>query len=242
MSVIDVGMGLKMMNLNLKISQYALQKAEKYAEIAYRLNHSECYGWLLTPRTGKDFVVRDIMFANNQKASYTSVEVSGEGVILSSQEALERGYRMLGWWHSHSDFKPGQSGIDRKNTLDVLNVLSLTNYYETVKERKIFDDNIETMIEKERILLKNKKEVLSLEINGNFFVDKGSRIRTVKMLTSERIGFCYSLTVNAKKSKPSAQIALQYQGAGDIETKLIDTELEIIDSDSLLKEEVERKT
>lgn len=232
-----------MMNLNLKISQYALQKAEKYAEVVYRLNHSECYGWLLTPRTSRDFIVRDVIFANDQEASHAYVKVSGEGVILSSQEALEKGYRMMGWWHSHSNFKPRQSSIDKGNTLDVLNVLSLTNYYETVKERKIFDDNIETMVEKEGILLKNKnkKESISLEINGNFFIDKGSRIRTVKILTQQRIGFCYSLTVNAKRSKPSAQIALQYQNTEDLETKLIDTELEIIDSDDLIKEEVKRK-
>ncbi len=225
----------------LKITKYALEKAHEYARLAYKHQRSECYGWLLTPRGGNDFVVRDIMFADDQIASGAHVEVSGEGVFKSTQEALDKGYRMLGWWHSHANFEPFQSGIDERNTLDVLNVLALTNYITNVDEKKIFDNNIETIVNKDNIIIKDKNKALIVNINGNFILDNGSKIKDVKLITTKQLGFCYSLTVNAKNGTPSVQVALQYEKNSNIETKLMDTELDIIETDEKLMEEIKLK-
>lgn len=232
--------GVKMMPL--KITNFALDKAVRYAHISYKSQKSECYGWLLTPRASKDFVVRDVSFADDQSAHHTGVNVSGAGVITSIQEATNQGYRVIGWWHSHANFEPFQSPIDNENTRDVLNVVSLTNFLETNKEKDIFEGDLDTRITGEGVILKsrNRKESLLLEVSGNFSIDPGSRITRVKLIVPQRIGFCYSLTVNKDGDKPSALIGLKYSDNGE-EEKLLDTTLEVLDTDKLMELEVKKK-
>ena len=227
----------------LMITRQALEKAEKYAKLVYDEHKAECYGWLLTPRGARDVIVRDVMLANDQKVSRTHCTVSGEGVITSTTEALRNGYRIVGWWHSHANFEPFQSGIDQTNTERLREVLKFSVYTMKRDERKLLQGPLETIVNGDTLTIKEKEggNALLITVNGQYLIDNGSKISDVRLVTSSKIGFCYSLTVNAKKHAPSVQIAVHCDDGKNIEEKLIDTTLEIADSDELLKKEVLEK-
>ena len=99
------------------ITRSALGKAYAYARLACEVLEEsvECYGFLVTPKSAKDRIVRDVYLAPNQHVSSADVKIDGESIIQSGREIDKNGYRVLGWWHSHADFDPFHSGTDDEN-------------------------------------------------------------------------------------------------------------------------------
>ncbi len=222
----------------LTITQGAIDKAEHYAKKAYQKHKSECYGWLLTPRGGESAVVRDVMLTK-QYASGAHCEVDGESVIKSTSIAMRNGYRLVGWWHSHASHEPFHSETDRKNSFDVLNVLQFTSYHMIADERDALHGPLETTVLGDCIRIKEREGtgVLEVVVNGPFIIEHGSRVERVFYKNIKKVGYCFALTVNARKEKPVAQVALADNG----ETRLEDTTIEIMDSDTMIEEEVATK-
>ena len=225
----------------LKITEAAYEKATRYAKFAFKQQKSECYGWLLTPSNGEDSVVRDVMFADRQKASYVRVETSDLGVVLSAEDAARRGYKFVGWWHSHADFEPFQSGIDKNNTMGLVNLIGLKNFRDAYEEKTLLDGEIETVLKEGGLLLKEKSGSRSVLLKGDFGLQNGLSVRKANLIVEQRLSFCYSLTVNSKRYKPSAQVAVGFENGDYTNVRLIDASVKILDDEDSLKGEVEKK-
>ena len=176
------------------------------------------------------------MLADKQETGGAHCRVEGDSVIRSSQIAKRNGYKVVGWWHSHASHEPFHSEIDRENTMNMLNALQFTSYHTINNERELLRRPLETLVNGEHLLIKERDgmDMVDVEINGSFLLEPGSRVESVRYITRRKRGYCFALTVNAKKESPVAQAACVENGKMTLE----DTVIEILDSDELLKKEV----
>jgi hypothetical protein len=224
------------------ITSGALAKAYAYARIACDVakTMTECYGLLITPKAAKDRIVRDIFFPSDQEVMYTDVKLGAEYVIKAGREIDALGYKVLGWQHSHADFGTFHSGTDDENSLIVLNEISPVNYITTYQKHTLLDGALNATKQGNRVELhkhdKGSSRIIFTGKNQEFTRHNGfSNIQRITMITPVRIGFAYSIVVDAIGSKPYADIAtrtycgLCYEGE-DSHRK---TRLRIIHDDSL---------
>jgi len=193
----------------LYVTQQVLDKAFTYAKLTCEISKNkgtECVGYLIAPKGVNDRIARDAFLARDQVVRAGHLRLEPEDVIKAGREIDERGYKVLGWWHSHGDLQTFHSHIDADNQMTVLNEIAPFNYIVERTEREI--DDLETEIEDGKIILIDKKHPSRrYEIE----TDDASGLSVAKLRFTEenRIGFAYSLVVNKKVDvkKPYAEIA-----------------------------------
>ena len=101
---------------SLRITVHALEKAYAYARLACGIagRSIECGGYLITPKNIRDRIVRDTFLAKNQDVSGGLFTIEAEDVIKAGREINARGYRVLGWWHSHGNLQTFFSDTDNR--------------------------------------------------------------------------------------------------------------------------------
>ncbi len=222
------------------ITRSALNKAYTYARLACEVLEEsvECYGYLISPQGVRDRLVRDVYLAPNQDVSGGDVRVSGEDVINAGRAIDKMGYRVLGWWHNHADFDTFHSGTDDENMIKVLNAIAPTNFVTTYRQMPLMSGELGvrrkgTNVEVYDINNPNKKFRLNLgskEFNAR---DLG----VVKSIVADmpvRVGFAYSVVVNARGDKPYCEVAtkdfcgLCYGG----DERSIESRLRIVNQDA----------
>lgn len=196
------------------ITRPALDKAYRYAELAYDVlkESLECYGYLISPKDANDRIARDVYLAANQEASSAGVKVSGEGIIQSGREIDKMGYRVLGWWHSHADFDTFHSGIDDENMIKILNAIAPVNYVVENRQMPLFSGNLGTRKRGNSLEIydiNNPDRKLNLDmLKGEDFNPKElAAIQGARVNMPVRVGFAYSIVVNANRDKPYCEIA-----------------------------------
>lgn len=194
---------------DIQITKEALEKAHMYAKKIQEVHGSnlECYFFLISPVTEKDRIVRDIYFPE-QEVTHASVRISEDTIIKSGKILREKGFRILGWAHSHASFHTFHSGTDDANHVSVLNEISSDNYVEIANEKEMFRQPVETSIGKDKIIItdKSKRVSLILDVSGDF----RGKVISSKLSGPIRVGFAYSLVVNAdEKLRPHCEIAIK---------------------------------
>ena len=195
------------------ITSPALEKAYRYAELVCDVlkESLECYGYLITPKDTNDRVARDVYLAANQEASSAGVEVSGQGIIESGREIDKIGFRVLGWWHSHADFDTFHSSTDNKNMLKILNVIAPTNYIVGRREILLLNGQVGVRRKGKDVEIydvNNPDRRITFNPNGeDFDPELLSALSDVKVNMPVRVGFAYSVVVNARRGKPYCEIA-----------------------------------
>lgn len=197
------------------ITRSALNKAYAYARIACEVveESAECYGYLISPRKCEDRIVRDVCFAPNQKVSGADVVIGGNDVIKIGRELDKKEYKILGWWHSHADFDTFHSGTDDGNMMTILNCIGPTNYVTINREMSLMQGKLRIRRRGANVEIydsDNPSKVFRLNIGTKEFNAKDLGI--IKNITANlpiRIGFAYSVVVNAKGDKPYCEIATE---------------------------------
>ncbi|MBI4127692.1 MAG: hypothetical protein HY459_01335 [Parcubacteria group bacterium] len=111
---------------NVTITSEALEKATFISRRIVELSGRSLEVYLYTlDRTGREgeAVGRDVYVAKDQHVSEAACDV--EGVIPSALDIRARGYRRIGWTHSHGHFAPFFSGKDRSNMRTVFDTTDL---------------------------------------------------------------------------------------------------------------------
>ena len=122
----------------IKITPGALTKIKTYARLVERITGSsnECYGFLLSKKDDDSGLVVDAYLADNQTYSSAHVSINGEDVVKGSDAVDPKGYKIVGWWHSHGRLGVFHSGTDRENFETVTHSVgpnTLKTEYEEVK-------------------------------------------------------------------------------------------------------------
>jgi len=228
------------------ITRSALNKANTYARLVCDVleKSAECYGYLISPRGIKDRLVRDVYLAPNQVSS-CDVKVSGEEVISAGRDIDKMGYKVLGWWHSHADFDPFHSGTDDENMMKVLNAIAATNFVTTYRPMPLMSGELGvrrrgTNVEIYEVNNPHKK--FRLNLSSEEF--KARDLGIVKSLVADmpaRVGFAYSIVVNARGDKPYCEVAtrdfcgLCYGG----EERSVESRLRVINRDAFEIDEIQ---
>ena len=193
---------------DIQITKEALEKAHMYAKKIREVHGEdlECYFFLISPIIKNDRIVRDVYFPN-QEVTHAAVRIDANGIIETGRILREKGFKILGWAHSHASFHTFHSHTDDENHVNVLNEISSDNYVEIKNEREMFKFP-ETSIDKGTVYISDKAKnvTLILDIDGNF---KGNVLNS-KISGPIRVGFAYSLVVNSdEKLKPHCEIAIK---------------------------------
>ncbi len=122
----------------VNITPGALLKAKTYARLVERITGSanECYGFLLAMKDDDTDLVVDAYLADNQVYSGGYCKIDGEDVVRAAEAVDPKGYKIVGWWHSHARFGVFHSGTDVNNFETVVHSVApntLKTEYEDVK-------------------------------------------------------------------------------------------------------------
>jgi len=236
------------------IARSALDEINAYAEIASEESRScmgkstECYGYLTTPKARRERIATSSFFPYNQDVSSAHVEIPEGSVISASEEIRKMGYRVLGFWHSHGDMNPFHSETDNENLLSILNRISGTsgsNCITSYLESDLLPKKIVTEIFGNKITIKDAENQFgrSLDIG----LSQESPVKSLDVLYAKiripyKVGFAYSVVVNAHGSDPFAKIGTRdwipvfYEGyekhSMEIVDQLFRTELHVVEADN----------
>jgi len=194
---------------SLYITEYAFEKAYSYARLAVKKARRtiECGGYLIAPKDAKDRIVTDSFLAKNQDVSDGLFTIEAEDVIRAGREIDERGYRVLGWWHSHGNLETFFSSTDDNGQRTVLNEICAFNYVTQNEEKEVGD--LEIRVENGKIVMfdrRSPERKYEFEVNGD---PSKISIAKLRLKQEKRIGFAYGLVVNNRKieRRPYAEIA-----------------------------------
>jgi proteasome lid subunit RPN8/RPN11 len=160
----------------LPITQKALEKVKTYAKIADR---TECYGFLLSPIGAEDGIVYDAILAPNQEVSSTHAHLDPRAAAQAKQEIENKGYKAIGFWHSHSNFNTFHSGTDDRNMERLL--LSLSGNMEEKKKIQVKDGY---SIEDNEIVVRRQGIEFKIELSNR---DTSFQNKPVKDIYSELV-------------------------------------------------------
>lgn len=232
----------------IHITQYAFEKAYAYARLACKKAKGsiECGGYLIAPKDSGDRVATDSFLAKNQDVSSGLFTIKAEDVIKAGREINEKGYRVLGWWHSHGNLNTFFSQTDDNGQRTVLNEIGSFNYITQREEKEV--KNLEVRIDDGRVVMFDRRSP-----ERKYEIEVGNpgklSIAKLKLQQERRIGFAYGLVVNntrrKKERKPYAEIATRElcgfcRGSKDksvpVEVTFFDTGEFEIDGDALMAE------
>lgn len=208
---------------DVQITKEALEKAHVYARKIKEVHGSdlECYFFLISQIEKKDRIVRDV-YLPNQEVTHAAVRINDEVIIQTGKILREKGFKILGWAHSHAQFHTFHSHTDDENHVSVLNEISSDNYVENTNEKVMFRSDAETLVEDSRVIISDKKKevTLTLDISGKF----NGIVNSSRITAPIKTGFAYSLVVNAdEKLRPHCEVAIKefcplYLREKDVET------------------------
>ncbi len=237
------------------ITRSALSKAYTYARLACDVLEEsvECYGYLISPQGVKDRIVRDVYLAPNQDVSGADVKISGEDVINAGRDIDKMGYKVLGWWHSHANFDTFHSGTDDENMLKVLNAIAPTNFVATYRQIPLMSGELGIRRKGSNVEVydtKNLNKKLKLNLGSKDFNARDLGIvKSITVNMPVRVGFAYSIVVNARGDKPYCEVAtkdfcgLCYGG----EERSVESRVRVVNQDAFeidehqIAKEVKRK-
>jgi len=165
----------------ISITEGTFAKIKAYAKVVTRIagGGMECYGYLIKEKGSLEDTITDAYLADNQEANSGYCRVTEEGILESAAIINERGYELVGWWHSHGTLPVFHSGTDVRNFENVLHAIAPT----TMKKRKeaVFNRNGTTI------------NVDNYKIEG---VPEGTELRILKDI--ERDPYAISIVVNER--------------------------------------------
>lgn len=195
---------------SLKITEGALKKAQTYAVNIKRVlgKDIECYGYLITPNEFTDGVVRDIFLAS-QEADSMQVKLDIDDVIRAGKELKAKGFKILGWWHSHNTMSTFHSGTDDENLFTILNEIAPINFVEVKNEKEMFTKNAKTQITKEGLkIIDNEKDIeFIMKYDGT--IGNKTRMVSSTLKAPIKVGYAYSMVVNSTGQTPHTEVAIK---------------------------------
>jgi len=249
---------LKKENLleEILITDYAFKKMREYSSLVCKIfgRELECGGYLIAPKHDTGCIVKDIFFSDKQTVGKLDYSVDAKVDMDSIKEIQNRGYKIMGWWHSHANSIPFHSPTDDENfkklyfaifphnkkeigrkTISILNDSFKINYredengrnYIILKTPNFFDDYIEIEVNK-------ISKLTTLGIKG---------IRKKKF---DGFSFAYSIVLNRYSSvNPYGEIAIKYPDKDvivkkDVKIKEVISKKEILNYQNF-PEEIKKK-
>jgi len=198
----------------LYICRPALEKAQLYARLIKDETgkHTECIGYCITGENNKNRLIEDIYFAPDQINGSADTKLEAEAVIKAGREIRAMKKRVLGWWHSHADFSPFHSGTDDENIETVLDQIGSGNYSRIYTEINLLGDEIKKVKLDESSLAIGDRSNLSKRLEITFDDNYknpliGIPLKKVVLRMPQKVGFAYSLVVNARGDTPFGKIA-----------------------------------
>ena len=184
------------------ITRSTYDKAFAYAKLVCKVSKNpgtEIVGYLITPKEARDRIARDAYLVKGQLAGPGEIKINPEDVIKAGREIDAKGYRVLGWWHSHGDLETFHSAIDKDNQMTILNAIAPFNYI-TEREEEIIDRNLKVCIEHGRLILFDKN---NRGVRYEIETEDASKIAIARMrlIEERRIGFAYSLVVHGSEER-----------------------------------------
>jgi hypothetical protein len=216
--------------MKVKITEAALKKAQAYAAMIEECvgDRIECYGFLTCPIASKDGIATDIYFPE-QSANSIYCRVKPETIIKIGRDLRNKGVRITGWWHSHGKGAVGHSSTDDNNIKVVLNEIASENCIEVPHKTKLIKGDMISSIKGNKLVIEDRKNNVSVELDykGKINAD----ILDSFISSPIKVGFAYSIVVNAKGDKPYCEIATKEfcpMYFRETEDTSIKTELEMI--------------
>jgi proteasome lid subunit RPN8/RPN11 len=243
---------------DLFITAGALGKIKCYVRLAGDL---ECYGFLLTPQDAEDITVYDALLAPNQAVSGARAQLNPDGACLARKQIEERGYKAIGFWHSHAGMGVFHSSTDEDNLKGHLLAFAQNSekrttasnpYNLAIKDKIYFSKNgLEFRITLEKgnlwsqIMLTEDLELLINDNSHRITVKKPIQIEIGKCQSNLKIaGVAYSLVVNRHGDCFAKKAVNRWCSfCGKDETEMKETKLNIVqaEKDIAFKEEDLRK-
>jgi len=198
----------------LCITKDAYEKAKIYADLSRNSwsQHVECYGFLISSSDRRNKIVEDVYFANEQDAGYSNVKISGESVQKAGEEIAKRGKRIIGWWHSHPDFRAFHSRTDDDNLVTVFNQIAPVNYLKIYTELCFPVNQIKKANRGDRLLIEDENDRrLVMLFDKDIKEDMLERIRTGEIIVRipVKIAYAYSLVVSVRNKEPYAEVSFR---------------------------------
>lgn len=215
-NLLDEDVREKTNSVNLRITDYALNKAKAYSKIICAISHEpgikdkfdtnwEGYGYLLKQEWGLNDIVDEAFFAEDQDVSSAYVRVSAAGVQKAVDSVSALDYQIVGWWHSHGAFNVFHSGTDINNFITVTkgvapNTMYIAENINPVKDGDyaFFDKvRLENLSEDTKIMRKVERDpfAYSLVVNkrGDQYIErrevnlKTGRLRKPKIVKADPV-------------------------------------------------------
>jgi len=204
--------------VEIRITNGALEKAKTYASLIKEVHKhdQECYGFLLGKKNADPVqaaLVQDVVLAHDQDVTSASVRLDGAAVIRTAKEILSKGYRVLGWWHSHSNFGTFHSGTDDNNLFTVLNQIAPINSVKIHREKNVFNGALKGRMKDGALTLGAEGDSKVLQLTSGSFAGAVANalssidIASLMIKWETKIGFAYSVVVNANGAAPYTEIA-----------------------------------
>lgn len=164
----------------VQITPGALLKAKTYARLVERITGSanECYGFLLSRKDDDSGLVVDAYLADNQTYSGGHCKIDGEDVVKAAEAVDPKGYKIVGWWHSHARMNVFHSGTDVDNFETVVHSVAPNTLKTEYEDMKLED------------LVKNGK----LDFGG--YVITAEQLKDSDIKKKHSSSWAYSVVVN----------------------------------------------
>lgn len=207
----------------LRISQYAYEKAFDYARLAVKLRGQsvEVGGFLTVPVDSQDRIARDAYLTRDQEVSVVDYKLNAADVARASKELEQNGQRAIGWWHSHGRAQSFHSDIDKKNQMVMLNQIAPSNYVTTPEEKTY--GGLQSRIDGDELVFwdsQSESRQFRLKLKE---ADPSIVAESLRVLDKKRIGFAYSFVVNwnrwVSNRVPYCEIATRDLCTGCMEAK-----------------------
>jgi len=236
----------------IPITDYAYKKAKAYSSLACKIFRKplECGGYLITPKNNDDCIVKDIFLSNKQSVESTHYSVDVGTDMDAIKEIENKGYKIMGWWHSHAQFHPFHSLDDDDNFKNLY--LAVFPHNKKALKREIIqllDDPLKVNYNKEDngkkyLIVKGSnpfEDYVEIEVNNlSKLVTLG--VKSIRRKKYRGVSFAYSLVFNRFYSMPPyAEIAIKYPEKEviikkDVKLKEIISDKEILDYHGVLEE------
>ena len=183
----------------LKITDLALAKAQKYARLVDDIfGPQECIGFLAGDANSD--IIDTVVLSPRQEVSPSRAEIDGSGVLSAGRELQRLGKQAKGWWHSHGRLPPFHSATDDANTADLLNQIGHVQWT-YIKERLMRVDSVPDGTVR---LINDSNEVVELQLDPALAAQLNQT--PIQATHKVPVSIAYSLVVNAHNDPPYAEL------------------------------------
>lgn len=250
----------------VKITSGVLDKAQYICQTVKEIggNDYEWYG-LLVAKENDIETACDIILPGSQDVTGSHVSVTGDDLIKAGEKVKKLNeyldaddqYRIIGWIHNHGSFDTFHSSTDHRNTIEMLKKVrfdtsrpisanrALMKSPKDIKwkgDRLVIEGSpdepiIEYALPMDELRAKGITKTEAKKLAENILAEK-----SMKVMESKKLGFCYSVVVNNRNDTPYSEVAV-YEESGVSGTERIDktrVELDVVNQDLPFGEEVLR--